>query len=113
MRNKPSIVYPEDQCAVCKATNKTARLEKHHIFYGTANRKLSDQDGLTVYLCPKHHRWIPDGVHGGNTKLDNELKITAQMVWMKENHKTIEDFIKRYGKSYIEVIQCETNTESE
>ena len=30
-------------------------LEKHHIIYGTGNRKVADRHGLWIYLCHYHH----------------------------------------------------------
>lgn len=99
MKNAPSIVYYEDRCAVC---GSRVGLEKHHIFYGTANRKLADKDGLTVMLCAGHHRGSPNGVHGGNTKLDLELKATAQAKWMEYYGLSEDDFRSRYGKSWLE-----------
>ena len=68
---------------------------------GSANRKLSEQDGLKVWLCYNHHRGTR-GVHGkeGHT-LDMYLKSIAQMTYMQKNNKTKEEFIQRYGKNYI------------
>ena len=36
-------------CFICGCHGYT---EKHHIFGGVANRRLSEADGLWVYLCP-------------------------------------------------------------
>lgn len=101
-KNTPSIVYYEDRCAAHSSKNDCwGNLEKHHIFYGTANRKLSDDDGLTCYLCAYHHRNSPGGVHGGNTELDEELKVNAQKAYMEATGCSVDDFIKRYGKNYL------------
>lgn len=76
----------------------------HHIFYGVRNRKKADEDGLTVYLCYKHHEGT-DGVHGKNGhKLDMRLKQIAQKKWMEYYNKTTDDFIKRYGKNYLDLV---------
>ena len=32
---------------------------------------------------------------------DRELQKIGQRAWMEHYHKTINDFIDRYGKSYI------------
>lgn len=65
------------------------------------NRKLADQDGLIVPLCPEHHRGT-FGVHGKyGHDLDIRLKKTAETAWLKETGKTTEDWIKRYGRSYL------------
>jgi len=68
----------------------------HHCIHGTANRKLADQDGLTVMLCRRCHM----NLHDKGT-CDRELQRIAQKAWMDHNGKTADDFIKRYGKSYL------------
>ena len=71
-----------------------------NVFFGTANRKLSDKDGLIVYLCYEHHEGNM-GVHNKNGhKLDLELKKLAQKRWMEYYDKTEDDFRQRYGRSY-------------
>lgn len=97
-KNKPSIVYYEDRCAACGATQG---LERHHCLHGTANRKLADKDGLTVMLCYTHHRASGTGVHGGNTELDNELKAVAQKAYMESHGVSVNEWISRYGKNYL------------
>lgn len=93
-----SIMQDKKECYVCHTTNN---LEEHHIFFGFANRKLSDKDGLKVWLCAEHHRG-DDGVHGiDGATLNSYLKSEAQLCYMLKNHKTKEDFIKRYGKNYL------------
>lgn len=73
-----SIIQDKKRCYVCGNPN----VELHHIFYGTANRKLSDKYGLTVWLCPLHHRGNV-GVHF-NPKLDDKLKGIAEMRFREE-----------------------------
>lgn len=93
-----SIMQIKKECFECMTYSN---LEEHHIFFGSANRKLSEQDGLKVWLCYNHHRGT-NGVHGKNGHtLDEYLKSIAQITYMQKNNKTKEDFIKRYGKSYI------------
>lgn len=70
-----------------------------NVFYGTANRKLSDADGCVIYLCQAHHTGA-QGVHF-NRKLDLTIKAKCQIAWQKVNNATVEDFIKRYGKNYL------------
>ena len=91
-----SLLQRNKACYVC---GTTLNLHLHHIFYGTANRKLSDADGCVVYLCQSHHTGAL-GVHHVR-KLDLTLKARCQIEWQKQYNKTTEDFIKRYGRSYI------------
>lgn len=93
-----SIIQTEKKCYVCETTYN---LHLHHVIFGVANRKLSDKDGLTVYLCYEHHEGT-SGVHGKNGhELDLELKKLAQKRWMKYYDKTEDDFRQRYGRSYL------------
>ena len=93
-----SILQNKKECFRC---HNNENLELHHIFFGNANRKLSERDGLKVYLCTKHHRG-DYGIHGKYGKdLNLYLKQIAQRRWQEYYNKTTEDFIKRYGKSYI------------
>lgn len=74
-------------------------LHKHHIF-GGANRKLSEEDGLYVYLHPKLHNMSDMGIHFDKNFMDYAHKV-GQRAWMEHYNKRTEDFIERYGKSYL------------
>lgn len=91
-----SILQRNEACYIC---GTTLNLHRHHIFYGTANRKLSEEDGCVVYLCQLHHTGAA-GVHF-NKKIDLTLKAKCQLQWQKHYKKTTEDFIRRYGRSYL------------
>lgn len=94
---KKSIVKQSKSCYFC---GREMGLERHHICFGSANRKLSEKDGLTVYLCHKHHRMIHDMGNEGR-QMDLMLKQAAEYAWLREYGGTIEDFIHRYGKNYL------------
>ena len=93
-----SIIQFNKECYVCKTTRN---LHLHHIFEGTANRKKSDKDGCTVYLCGYHHNLSSEGVHQ-NHDLDLKLKRLGEICWLEYYKKDISDFIARYGKNYLE-----------
>ena len=49
----------------------------------------------------KHHRGT-NGVHGKNVnELDHRLKQIAEKKWIDTYNKSINDFIKRYGRNYL------------
>lgn len=77
-------------------------LEEHHIFYGTANRKMSERLGMKVKLCPHHHRGDKSGnkdaIHH-NKAYDLYLKRYAQTKF--EEHFSRDDFIDIFGKSWL------------
>ena len=93
---KNSILQRNKACYVC---GTTINLHLHHIYFGTANRKLSDADGCIVYLCQEHHTGN-SGVHH-NKQLDLTLKARCQQQYLKTYNKTTEDFIARYGRNYL------------
>lgn len=92
-----------DQC--CLICGKPAT-DKHHLIFGTANRKLADQDGLIIPLCVEHHTGLRS-VHN-QTELTVLSQIIGQLAY--EKHKCAEgmaeddarqSFRIRYGKSYL------------
>lgn len=86
-----SIIQDSKECYLC---GRSDSLECHHAIHGTANRRLADQDGLTVWLCIDCHTNLHQrGWH------DRELKQVAQTAW-ERTYGAREEFIKRYGKSY-------------
>lgn len=87
-------------CKGCFICGSYYGLNTHHVIYGVGKRGLADKDGLTVPLCLYHHTGQM-GVHHGNTKLDRQLKRLAQKRWKEFFKKTDDDFIQRYGKSYL------------
>ena len=90
-----SIIQDRKECIICGSWN----VEEHHLYKGVAKRKLSEQYGLKVWLCPTHHRGT-NGVHGKNGhKLDMELKELGQKAF--EWKYTREEFIERFGKNYL------------
>lgn len=95
---RKSILSGNDK-GVCFLCGKWIATENHHIFEG-GNRKKSDKDGLTVFLCHYCHNESPNGVHF-NREFDIHLKQIGQKAWMDYYGKTVEDFIREYGKNYL------------
>ena len=91
-----SIIQSQKECYV---THSKFDLHKHHIFEGP-NRKLSEKDGLWIYLRSDWHDMSDYGIHF-NKEFDTEVKRIAQKKWQNFYKKSEKDFIKRYGKSYL------------
>ena len=91
-----SIMQEDKACLICGTVRY---LHKHHIFYGTGNRAVSETDGCWCYLCARHHNMSSAGVHF-NRVLDLKLKRRCQEKW-EAKHGNREEFIRRYGKSYL------------
>lgn len=104
MEDKQSLLQNKKCCYVCGTTQD---LHYHHIFYGTANRKKSDEDLMGVYLCGLHHNLSNAGVHF-NKALDLKLKQQAEKIWIRtycnSEEDGIEKFIRRYGRNYLDEV---------
>ncbi len=93
IKKTKSIIQTEKECYVCETT---MGLHDHHIFAGK-NRRNSEEYGMKVWLCGKHHNLSNEGVHF-NKNLDDEIKKMAQRVF--EDTYEIE-FIKVFGRNYL------------
>ena len=92
---RKSILQEEKCCWFCLTTQN---LEYHHIFFGTANRKISDKHNFTCWLCHKHHTGSENSVHR-NREMDLNLKKACQLKYEQTHSR--EDFIKLIGRSYL------------
>ena len=93
-----SIIQDDNNCYIhmMYLNVEVPGTETHHCIHGVANRRLADADGLKVMLCHNCHMLLHDK---GYT--DKQLEQIAQKAWMETYGKSKEDFIKRYGKSYL------------
>ena len=92
---KKSILQQGDpRCFIC---GRITGLQLHHVMSGTANRKLSDQHGLTVWLCMDHHTG-PDGVHQNRAR-GNSLKRLAQIAF--EARHSHAEWMEIFKKNYL------------
>lgn len=66
-------------CFVCGRT----ATDRHHIFFGTANREMSEKYKLTVNLCHYHHEHPMGGVHF-NPELNELLRQKAREAFERE-----------------------------
>lgn len=84
------------RCIVCSGRAECL----HEVFFGTANRRKSIEWGLVVPLCNECHNMSNRGVHF-NKELDLKLKKMAESKWLEHYNKTIDDFIKEFGKNVL------------
>lgn len=93
-------------CFICGSRHN---VELHHIF-GASNRKKSDKEALTIYLCEDCHRTGRDSAHQSG-KTSQLLHAIGELMWLYEHpSKNIRDFIKQYGRNYLkdyEAVQDE------
>lgn len=89
-----SILQAERTCFLCGTEQA---LEKHHIFAGVANRRISEEHGLWVYLCHNCHTGT-DGAQYDHDK-NRWLKQAAQMAF--EQTHTHDEWMRLIRKNYI------------
>ena len=89
-----SIVQAEKECFFC---GSVVGLERHLIFAGTANRKVSEKYGLTVWLCHRHHTGA-DGAQYDKA-LNLQLKEEAQKAF--ESIYSNDEWMKVIGRNYL------------
>lgn len=90
---EPSIIHYEDKCVFCD--KRHPRLTRLMLFDEDFQKKLSEKDGLYAYICPNCQR-----KKNFKNKLD-DLRFTSQLLWMKENLKTENDFVAKYGVDFL------------
>ena len=98
MNKRYSIITKDlERCVECGRYD----VELHEVFFGTANRKLSIEDGLVIPLCKAlHHNGNLIGIHK-DKDLNEKWKKKAQKRWQEFYGRDEEAFIKRYGKSCL------------
>lgn len=89
-----SIMQTDRACYFCGRLNG---LEKHHVFAGVANRKISEKYGLWVYLCNEHHTG-EDGAQYNKEK-NLLLKQDAQRAFEIKNPRSL--WMELIRKNYL------------
>lgn len=94
-RTQSVLVDDMSKCIVCEVPYP----EVHHIFFGVANRPISDKYGYVLPLCNKHHTGSAECPHR-NRAIDLAYKTMAQEHF--EEHKgNRAAFIALFGQSYL------------
>ena len=96
------------KCFLC---GKYGQVERHHAFPG-ALRDKADKYGLTVDLCALEcHREGKKAVHRCE---ESRLKVQkyCQKKAMREQGWSVEDFIREFGKNYLDPEDLENDNPS-
>lgn len=96
-KQRESILQHKDnRCFLCMILHNNyvqyPEIDKHHVFRGK-NRRASEEEGLTVYLCRRHHTAGEEAVHN-NEEMDNLVKNYAKAAWC-QNH-TEKEFCEKF-----------------
>ena len=95
----------------CSFCGKPVEAE-HHLIFGSALRKLSEEDGLKLPICSECHNMgrLVERIHD-NPMAEKLSKMLGQLAWEKQYYKNLlgktddparEAFRKRYfNRSYL------------
>lgn len=113
-----SILQDTKECFLCRMEAERAGyygelpnsgLHKHHVLYGSGNRKLSEHYGLWVWLCAKrHHEYGPDAVHT-NSNIRTMLSQIAQKAF--EEKYSHELYMEKFKKNWLDEEEPDEKTE--
>lgn len=100
------IVYTQTDVKLCALCGKPMT-ETHHLIYGSSQRRLADEDGITIPLCQKCHKAIHyNGAFGQLSKMFGQLMW--EYWWLADFGdadtavmSTKKEFRERYGRSYL------------
>lgn len=97
-----SIIHDGESCYLCGRNSNFEPLDWHHVYGGRGIRPLAEKYGLKVRLhhfsC---HEFGKDSVHQ-NAAVRKKLQAHVQKIAMEHYGWTEEDFIKIFGRNYIE-----------
>mgnify|MGYP006991702213 CR=1 FL=1 len=96
---------------ICFLCQNWEELEEHHIFPGPF-RPISTKYKLTVRVCAGCHREDRDAIHRcGAPRL--AVQKYGQKKAMREQGWSVEEFIQRLGKNYLDPEDMEEEVQEE
>ena len=103
IKHPASILQIKDgTCYLCARLQGDFRihtyLEEHHVFPGNPGRRISEENGLKVYLCLPHHRGSAAAVHENRQNMQL-IQQDAQRAYEAEHSH--EEWMQLIGKSYL------------
>ncbi len=104
-KHRKSIMHPKGSgyCYLCAALHNDYTYkptQEHHVMFGSGQRELSEEYGLTVQLCLDHHKEGPEAAH--NNQVIRELLCRdAQEAFMMEypDLNWMQIFKKNYSEA--------------
>lgn len=97
----PSLIQNDhdEWDAVCFRCKKGGALDFHHILNGSkVSKKLSEEIGAWVWLCPKCHRWVHST--GDGAKYQRFMKSLVQERYEQEHSR--REWMCLVHKNYME-----------
>lgn len=102
-RHKKSILNTEKHvcflCAHLYGDYSYKYTEEHHVLYGSGQRRSSEEEGLKVYLCMKHHKEGAESAHGCRETRELLCRLAQQQY---EKTHSREEWCEKFRKNYLE-----------
>lgn len=98
-KKHPQSIIPGNQKGYCYICGRYCQTEDHHIFFGTGNRRNSEEYGLKADLCPECHRYGPNAAHESAETADYLHRIGQQA--FEDQIGSREQFIEIFGRNYL------------
>ena len=100
-----SILQSDKECYLCRRMynlRTTRGLEEHHILFGRGRRELSEQYGLKVWLCHRHHN-----EPGYSAHFDHHLRLDLKKQAQRDFESLYghDRWMAETGKDYL---KCST-----
>lgn len=101
-RHGDSIMQKKKECYICAAYDlhnlrRYTGLHRHHIYAGV-NRKTSEAEGFTCWLCQEHHTVGRSAVHN-NIDMMRYLQMKCQEEYEKTHSR--EEFMQLLHRNYL------------
>ena len=103
-----SIMQTEKECYLCrrkanligwKGNLPSTGLHRHHVVFGSADRRISEKLGLWVWVCAeKHHVYGPESPHGNQKVAELLIRDGQRAFEEKYDHET---WMELFGKNYL------------
>lgn len=91
-----SIMQTEKECYI---TGRTDNLHKHHIYFGSADRKISEANGFWIWLTGEYHNQDSRKDIHSNQEFNLRIRRSCQTIF--EFDHTRAEFIALIGKNYL------------
>lgn len=88
----------DHECYFC---GRKYGLEKHHVFAGVANRKISEREGLWVYLCQDFNKGCHRGTDGAQYDKEKNLLLKQDAQFAFEKTHSRAEWMEIIGKNYL------------
>lgn len=106
--SKSSIMHDkrDGTCYLCMKLHgdydRRTRLEEHHALMGNQYKKLAENYGLKVYLCPEHHRTSPkEAVHDNQYTDEPKRMLQREAQKAFEKRYSYEEWMRVFGRNFL------------